>query len=81
MEPAALPDDTDDVILGDFAAYLIFDNQGLEIAYSEHARFTTDEGAWRFTKRLDGQPWLSEAITLADPGGAYTVSPFLYHND
>ena len=74
-------DDTDDVILGDFAAYLIFDNQGLEIAYSEHARFTTDEGAWRFTKRLDGQPWLSEAITLADPGGAYTVSPFLYHND
>jgi len=71
---------TDDCMLCDFAAYLIFDNQGLEIAYSEHARFTTDEGAWRFTKRLDGQPWLSNYITLGSPV-AYTVSPFVYHND
>jgi len=74
-------DDTDDVILGDFSAYLIFDNQGLEISYSPHYRFTNDQGTWRFTKRLDGQPWLSNYITLADPGGAYYVSPFLYHND
>ena len=72
---------TDDALLADFAGYLIFDNQGLQISYSEHARFTNDQGTWRFTKRLDGQPWLSEAITLADPGGATTVSPFVYHND
>ena len=72
---------TDDALLADFSAYLIFDNQGLEIAYSEHARFTNDQGTWKFTKRLDGQPWLSGAITLADPGGATTVSPFVYHND
>ena len=74
-------DDYDDVLLGDFRAYCIFDNQGLEISYSEHYRFGNDQGTWRFTKRLDGQPWLSEAITLADPQGSYTVSPFLYHND
>ena len=71
---------TDDVILGDFAAYLIFDNQGLVIGYSEHYRFGNDEGTWRFTKRLDGQPWLSSYITLGSPT-AYTVSPFVYHND
>jgi len=72
---------TDDVLLGDFGAYLIFDRKGLEISYSEHAAFTSDQGTWRFIKRLDGQPWLSEVIYLADPGGAYTVSPFVYHDD
>jgi hypothetical protein len=53
----------------------------MAVAFSEHAAFTTDKGTWRFTKRLDGQPWLSGAITLADPQGSYTVSPFVYHND
>jgi HK97 family phage major capsid protein len=71
---------TDDVMLCDMAAYLIFDNQGLEISYSEHARFTNDQATWKFTKRLDGQPWLSSYITLGSPV-AYTVSPFVYHND
>ena len=71
---------TDDALLADFAAYLIFDNQGLQIAYSEHSAFTSDQGTWKFTKRLDGQPWLSNAITLGSPT-AYTVSPFVYHND
>ena len=74
-------DDTDDVILGDWAAYLIFDRAGLQIDYSDQYRFVNDQGTWRFVKRLDGQPWLSNSITLADPGGAYTVSPFVYHND
>ena len=71
---------TDDALLADFAAYLVFDNQGLQIAYSEHASFTSDQGTWKFTKRLDGQPWLSDEITLGSPT-AYTVSPFVYHND
>lgn len=71
---------TDDALLADFAAYLVFDNQGLQIAYSEHASFTSDQGTWKFTKRLDGQPWLSGTITLGSPT-AYTVSPFVYHND
>ena len=74
-------DDYDDVILGDFAAYVIFDNEGLSIEYSPHYRFVNNQGTWKFNKRLDGQPWLSASITLADPQGSYTVSPFLYHND
>jgi HK97 family phage major capsid protein len=71
----------DDVILGDFSAYVLFEREELAIAFSEHAAFTTDKGVWRFTARFDGQPWLKSSITLADPTGTYTVSPFLYHDD
>jgi len=71
----------DDVGLFDFGCYLMFERQSLAIAFSEHAAFTSDKGTWRFTERLDGQPWLKSAITLADPQGSYTVSPFVYHDD
>lgn len=71
---------TDDVILADLSAYCIWDRGGTAIAFSEHAFFTTDEAAWRFTKRLDGKPWLNSYITLGSPS-SFTVSPFLYHND
>lgn len=71
----------DDVILGDFGAYLFWVRQGLTIDYSEHAYFGTDQVGWRFKERLDGQPWMKGTITLADPTGSYTVSPFVYHDD
>ena len=71
----------DDVGLFDFGCYLMFERQSLAIAFSEHAAFTSDKGTWRFTERLDGQPWLKSSITLADPQGSYTVSPFVYHDD
>ena len=74
-------DNAGGVILADLSAYLLFERMGLAIAFSEHAAFKTDKGTWRFLMRLDGQPWLSAAITLADPQGSYTVSPFVYHND
>jgi HK97 family phage major capsid protein len=67
--------------LYDFGTYLLFEKGGLEIAYSEHAFFDSDEVVWRFKKRLDGQPWLLNAITLADPQGSFTQSPFVYLND
>ena len=83
LESEHLPqDDTSgDAILADLSAYIIFDRVQMSVAYSEHAAFTTDKGTWRFVKRLDGQPWMSAAITLADPTGSYTVSPFVYHHD
>ena len=71
----------DDMLLADLGAYVLFERQALSIAFSEHAAFTADKGTWRFTSRNDGQPWLKSAITLADPTGSYTVSPFVYHND
>jgi HK97 family phage major capsid protein len=71
----------DDVLLADFSAYLLFDRQALTIDMSEHAAFTTDRVTWRFKERIDGQPWLKSVVTLADPQGSYTVSPFCYHDD
>lgn len=71
----------DDVILADMGAYLWFERGALEVAFSEHASFTSDRGVWRFQQRNDGKPWLSAAITLADPTGSYTVSPFVFHDD
>ena len=70
-----------DVILADLSAYLLFRREALSIAFSDHYGFVNDMGTWRFTARTDGKPWLKNAITLADPTGSYTVSPFVYHND
>jgi HK97 family phage major capsid protein len=67
--------------LFDFGAYLLFERGGIEISFSEHALWTSDEVAWRFKQRLDGQPWMKNAITLADPQGSFTVSPFVYLKD
>ena len=64
-----------DILLADPSYYLIGDRQGLSIAYSEHYKFINDQGTWRFTYRVDGQPWINSAITLED--AATTVSPFV----
>lgn len=64
-----------DLMLIDPSYYLIGDRQSVSIAYSEHYAFVTDQAAWRFTHRVDGQPWLNSYITLED--AATTVSPFV----
>jgi HK97 family phage major capsid protein len=65
-----------DVCLVDFRHYVIGDRQEIEIAYSEHFKFTNNQGTWRFVCRVDGQPWLRSAITLSD--ATSTVSPYVY---
>lgn len=74
-------DNAGDVILADLGAYLFFDREQMTVDFSEHAAFTTRRVVWRVNERLDGMPWLKGTITLADPQGSYTVSPFVYHND
>jgi HK97 family phage major capsid protein len=69
------------VILADLSAYAIFDLGGMLVSFSEHAAFKTDQSTWRVTKRVDGKPMLRKPVTLADPQGSYTVSPFVYFND
>lgn len=64
-----------DILLADPSYYLIGDRQQISIAYSADAAFTTDQGTWRFTHRVDGQPWVTSYVTLED--GATTVSPFV----
>lgn len=69
------------VLLADMFAYIMWQRSVLAVAYSEHAKFEFDMGVWRFSQRNDGKPWLQNVITLADPGGSYTISPFIYLND
>jgi HK97 family phage major capsid protein len=64
-----------DILLVDPSYYLIGDRQQISIAYSEHYAFVTDQAAWRFTYRVDGQPWLNNEITLED--AATQVSPYV----
>ena len=64
-----------DVGLCDFAHYLIGDRDQVEIAYSEHFKFTNNQATWRFVTRVDGQPWLRSSLTLQNGD---TVSPYVY---
>ena len=63
-----------DIVLADLSYYLIGDRQRITIASSKHVRFTTDETAWRFVKRVDGQPWVDSAFT---PANGSSLSPFV----
>jgi HK97 family phage major capsid protein len=64
-----------DVTLCDFQHYLIGDRQQVEIAYSEHVAFLTNQSVWRFVSRVGGQPWLRDKVTLSDASS--TLSPFV----
>jgi len=67
-----------DVLLANFEHYLIGDRKQVEIGYSEHAAFTNNQSTWRFVTRVDGQPWMKGAVTLAD--ASTQVSPYVYLN-
>ncbi len=64
-----------DILLMDLTHYLIGDRQQVEIAYSDHVAFLTNQAVWRFVSRVAGQPWLRDKVTLADASN--TLSPFV----
>lgn len=64
-----------DILLADWGMYLIGDRQEIEIAFSEHVAFLTNQTVWRFVSRVGGLPWLKDKITLADASS--TLSPFV----
>lgn len=65
-----------DIALVDLGMYLIGDRMQMQMARSEHARFTRDQTMFRIISRTDGRPWLNTAITPAY-GGTDTLSPFV----
>lgn len=65
-----------DISLVDLGMYLIGDRMTMQMARSEHARFTRDQTMFRIISRTDGRPWLNTAITPAY-GGNDTLSPFV----
>ena len=64
-----------DIILADFSEYMLVYKGGMEVAESMHVKFLTDEMAYRFITRVDGQPIYDEPFTPLK--GANTLSPFV----
>ncbi|MFP5223114.1 MAG: phage major capsid protein [Acidobacteriota bacterium] len=67
--------DKGDIILGDFSQYLLIEKGGVEEAESMHVKFLTDEMAFRFIVRNNGQPLHDSPITPLN--GSNTLSPFV----
>ena len=64
-----------DINLFDLSQYLMIDKGGIQTASSIHVAFVTDETAFRFVYRCDGQPLWNAPLTPAN--GANTLSPFV----
>jgi len=64
-----------DVALIDWSYYLVGDRQMTTVDSTTLERFRYDQTSWRAVHRVDGQPWLTSYLTLAD--GSSTVSPFV----
>lgn len=67
-----------DLVFIDPTHYLVGDRESLRIDASSHAAFESDEIAWRFVQRVDGQVWL--AGTILDRQ-SYECSPFVALTD
>ena len=74
-EKLPAPGSSGSILLADCKYYLIGDRQSVTIDATNIERFQYDETSWRCVHRVDGQPWLSTWLTLAD--GSDTVSPFV----
>jgi HK97 family phage major capsid protein len=68
-----------DIGLYDFKYYLLGDRQATTIESTKYDQWAYDQTSWRVVHRVDGQPWLSAPLTLAD--GTSQVSPFVILGD
>lgn len=75
IEQASAPGDLGDVILADLGEYLRIEKGGIQEASSVHLYFDTDQTAFRWTWRINGQPRWASPITPYK--GSPTVSPFV----
>jgi len=64
-----------DIILADMSQYLLIEKGGMQAASSIHVKFTTDETAFRFVYRVNGQPTWNSPLTPFK--GSNTLSPFV----
>jgi HK97 family phage major capsid protein len=66
---------TGDIMLASLSQYQTITKGGVQAASSIHVQFTTDETAFRFVYRTDGEPLWNSALTPYDGGN--TKSPFV----
>ena len=67
--------DLGDIVLADWSQYKLANKGGVKSASSMHVQFVTDQMAWRFTTRYDGQSTWEAALTPYK--GTNTQSPFI----
>lgn len=68
--------DVGDIVFADMSQYILGIKSGVQAAMSMHVAFTSEQLCWRFSYRVDGQPWMNSALTPAK-GTANTLSPFV----
>ncbi len=70
--------DAGDILFADWSQYLVGQKSGgaVQFASSIHLKFDTDQVAFRFVFRVDGQPWWASALT-GRYATADTLSPFV----
>lgn len=64
-----------DITFVDFNYYLIGDRQAMSARQSEDYKFQEDVSAFRWIERVDGRPWIEDAITPQNGGD--TLSPYV----
>lgn len=75
IEQASTVGTEGDIILADMAQYILAQKGEVQSAQSMHVQFLTDQMAFRFIYRVDGQPWWNAPLTPAQ--GTNTKSPFV----
>lgn len=75
IEQASTLGTVGDIIFADMSQYVLIDKGGVQAAQSMHVAFVTDETAFRFVYRVDGQPRWQTALTPYK--GSATLSPFV----
>ena len=75
-EHAATLGTAGDLILADLSQYIMIDKGSMQSASSIHVNFTTDQTAFRFVYRCDGQPLWSTYLTPYKGSTSYQ-SPFV----
>ena len=75
LEHTATVGTTGDIMLANFGQYIMIDKGGIQQAQSIHLYFESDETAFRFVYRCDGQPVDAAPVTPAN--SALTQSPFI----
>lgn len=75
VEYAATQGTTGDIVLADMSQYYLGRRSGVQMDTSIHVQFLTDQSAFRWKLRLDGQPAWKKPLTPKN--GSNTLSPFV----
>ena len=75
IESASAEGTVGDLMFLDLSQYVTITKGGMQSVSSIHVNFTTDETAFRFVMRCDGQPLWNNALTPYK--GSDTLSPFV----